>query len=121
MTWAKCQNALPPVYPAGTVVKRSITSCPIQRIPIYDGRIIGVRGYHATDRRAAGSELGAQIARIARIRPARARWARTQHAALITSAFAADVDACNAEQSPSQQVWSDQNATSNIAAFFFEI
>ena len=27
------RNALPPVYPAGSVVRRSITSCPVQRIP----------------------------------------------------------------------------------------
>ena len=34
MTWLQSRNALPPVYPAGTVVRRSITSCPVQRIPI---------------------------------------------------------------------------------------
>ena len=34
MTWLQWRNALPPVYPAGTVVRRSITSCPVQRIPI---------------------------------------------------------------------------------------
>ena len=28
------RNALPPVYPAGSVVRRSTTSCPVQRIPI---------------------------------------------------------------------------------------
>ena len=42
MTWLKWRNALPPVYPAGTVVRRSITSCPVQRIPIWDGELIGV-------------------------------------------------------------------------------
>ena len=31
----KSWNALPPVYPAGTVVRRSITSCPVQRIPFH--------------------------------------------------------------------------------------
>ena len=36
------RNALPPVYPAGTVVRRSITSCPVQRIPIEDGGLVGV-------------------------------------------------------------------------------
>ncbi len=36
MTWLRWWNALPPVYPAGTVVRRSITSCPVQRIPILD-------------------------------------------------------------------------------------
>ena len=35
MTWLKWRNALPPVYPAGTVVRRSITSCPVQRIPFH--------------------------------------------------------------------------------------
>ena len=29
----KSRNSLPPVYPAGSVVRRSITSCPVQRIP----------------------------------------------------------------------------------------
>ena len=38
----KSRNALPPVYPAGTVVRRSITSCPVQRIPIEDGGLVGV-------------------------------------------------------------------------------
>ena len=42
MTWLKWRSALPPVYPAGTVVRRSITPCPVQRIPIYDGGMIGV-------------------------------------------------------------------------------
>ena len=27
------RDALPPVYPAGSVVRRSITSCPVHRIP----------------------------------------------------------------------------------------
>ena len=31
----KSWNALPPVYPAGSVVRRSITSCPVQRIPFH--------------------------------------------------------------------------------------
>ena len=42
MTWLKWRNALPPVYPAGTVVRRSITSSPVQRIPIEDGGLVGV-------------------------------------------------------------------------------
>ena len=28
-------NALPPVRPAGSVVRRSMTSCPVQRIPFH--------------------------------------------------------------------------------------
>ena len=40
MTWLKWRNALPPVYPAGTVVRRSITSCPVQRIPFYDYNVL---------------------------------------------------------------------------------
>ena len=35
MKWLQGRNALPPVYPAGTVVRRSTTSCPVQRIPCH--------------------------------------------------------------------------------------
>ena len=31
----KSWKAVPPVYPAGSVVRRGITSCPVQRIPFH--------------------------------------------------------------------------------------
>ena len=42
MTWLKWRNALPTVYLAGTLVRRSITYCPVQHIPFLDGGMINV-------------------------------------------------------------------------------
>ena len=54
----KSWNALPPVYPAGSVVRRSITSCPVQQLSFHVLRHDPFETYRCSPQTEAAEPLG---------------------------------------------------------------
>ena len=77
--------------------------------------------YHPAIRRIVRSELGVQIARVARVRRGSAVRARSQHVVFMIRAFSQDGSVTIVQSHSFEQVWSDQAIVSNIAGFLFEI
>ena len=70
MVLLKGQNTLPPVYPAGTIVRQNTTSCPVQYITFEDGKktnlfynqmnqktLPKIRGSNCIDNSTAGRKM----------------------------------------------------------------